>query len=112
MTGETAPEAVLDALRERYPHSAAVLTLGGDGAVYDDGLARCRHGVYDVPVVDTTGAGDTFTGYFLASRAAGKDPREALRLASVASSLAVSRKGAGPSIPSAEEVEKARLTLR
>ena len=112
LTGETAPEAVLDALRERYPHSAAVLTLGGDGAVYDDGLARCRHGVYDVPVVDTTGAGDTFTGYFLASRAAGKDPREALRLASVASSLAVSRKGAGPSIPSAEEVEKARLTLR
>lgn len=112
MTGESEPEEILKVFRARYPQSVVVLTLGKDGVVYDDGTIRCSHGIYEVPVVDTTGAGDTFTGYFLASHLAGKTPQEALRLASVASSLVVSRKGAAPSIPLREEVETANLKLR
>lgn len=109
LTGKTEAQDILDAFRSRYPGSVVVLTLGKDGVVYDDGVTRCSHGIYDVPVVDTTGAGDTFTGYFLACRVAGERPEEALRLASVASSIVVSRKGAGPSIPPMEEVRTSQL---
>ena len=54
--------------------------------------------------VDTTAAGDTFTGYFMASVIAGKDEQECLKIASYASSIAVSRNGASQSIPYASEV--------
>lgn len=109
LTGETDPEKILAAFRQKYPRSVVVLTLGKHGAVYDDGTTRCGHGIYDVPVVDTTAAGDTFTGYFLTCITSGKSPEEALRIASVASSLAVSAKGAAPSIPAMETVLKAEL---
>ena len=105
MTGEHEPDAILAALAARLPKTAVVLTLGGAGAVYQDADGRCAHGVYDVPVVDTTAAGDTFTGFFLAAAARGEGPREALSVASKASSIAVSRKGATASIPTLTEVE-------
>lgn len=109
MTEETEPGAILDCMRRRYTHSQIVLTLGKDGVVYDDGHNRYHHGIYRVPVVDTTAAGDTFTGYFLAGAIAGLNPDEILRKASVASSLAISREGAAPSIPDMREVLEARL---
>ena len=55
--------------------------------------------------VDTTAAGDTFTGYFIAGLSKGLDVPKILRYASAASAIAVSRKGAASSIPSFEEVE-------
>ena len=61
---------------------------------------------YKVQAVDTTAAGDTFTGYFLAQRMNGADVKQALAMASAASALAVSRKGAAPSIPEREEAER------
>ncbi|MGD9559518.1 MAG: ribokinase [Oscillospiraceae bacterium] len=110
LTGAGQPEAMLDRLRSQYPHSQFVLTLGRQGVVYDDGKARHRHGIYDVPVVDTTAAGDTFTGYFLAGVLRALPPDEVLRQASVASSLAITRAGAAPSIPQLAEVLAAQLT--
>ena len=109
LTGEEAPEDILREFRRRYPNAVVVLTLGKSGAVYDDGHTRCRHGIYKVPVVDTTAAGDTFTGFFLTAVTSGQEPEEALRIASVASSLAVSRQGAAPSIPTMQEVLQADL---
>ena len=64
-----------------------------------------------MPVGDATAAGDTFTGFFLAAALGGETVAEALRLASAASSLAVSKKGASSSIPTIEEVRAARLPL-
>ena len=50
-------------------------------------------------------AGDTYTGYFIASLLAQKTPEEAMERASRASAICVTRKGAAPSIPTPEEVE-------
>lgn len=62
--------------------------------------------IFKVKAVDTTAAGDTFTGYFIAATIEGRSIQEALRMAAKASSIAVSRPGATPSIPEAEEVKK------
>lgn len=70
-----------------------------------DGKQKVCQEIYKVDVVDTTAAGDTFTGFFLASVIAGKSMQDALRLAAKASSIAVSRAGAAPSIPAMEEVK-------
>ncbi|MDR1379275.1 MAG: ribokinase [Synergistaceae bacterium] len=109
LSGKEKPEEILDEMRSRFPKASIVLTLGSDGALYKDANTTLRHGVYDVEVVDTTAAGDTFLGYFIASLAADKTIDEALRLASIASSLAVSRKGASSSIPILDEVLSAGL---
>ena len=90
---------VLQEMCERFPNASVVLTAGSKGVYYGAGGRRCFHGVYDVPVVDTTAAGDTFCGYFIACIARGADVQQALRYASCASNLAVSKKGAANSIP-------------
>ena len=55
-------------------------------------------------VIDTTAAGDTFTGYFIAGFANGKETTEILEEAAKAAAIAVSRKGAAPSIPMMKEI--------
>lgn len=59
-----------------------------------------------VPVVDTTGAGDTFVGWLAAQRLAGRALGDALALANAAAALAVGAEGAAPSIPRAADVER------
>lgn len=106
LTGEKVPQAIADALLQKYPQAKIVLTLGEQGVIYRDATQTCAHQAYPVPVVDTTAAGDTFTGYFLCMAAAGEPIPQALKLASIASSIAVSRKGAAVSIPALEEVRQ------
>ena len=105
ITGKTKPEEILAQMQDRFPHARTVLTIGSEGAIYQDGARIYRHGTYPVPVVDTTGAGDTFTGYFLAAYAEKQAPEQALELASKAASIAVSRRGAESSIPLRREVD-------
>ncbi len=104
VTGETEPDEICKTMKERYPDGTVVLTLGSDGVVYFDGKKRLSHGIYPVKAVDTTAAGDTFTGFFLATLAAGESPEVALQRASKASAIAVTRPGASDSIPTLEEV--------
>ena len=103
-------EDILNTLRRRWPRCRLLLTLGSHGCVYDNGQRRLRQGIYQVGTVDTTAAGDTFTGYFVACMAAGRPEEECLDLASRAAAIAVSRPGAAPSIPTMDEVQ--RCTLR
>lgn len=109
VTGEKETEKILEKLKERYPDTKVVLTLGGDGSVYQHGDEQYRQGIYKVKAVDTTAAGDTFTGYFIASVIEGMPVEAGLDLAARASAIAVSREGATASIPPREEVEKARF---
>lgn len=104
LSGESDPARIPAALRARYPRARVVLTLGGAGSVYEDGRQTLRQAIFPVRAVDTTAAGDTFTGYFLAWLAEGRPVADALRAASAAAALAVSRPGAAPSIPARQEV--------
>lgn len=106
ITGKEAAEDIIAALGKAYPEMKVVLTLGKHGATYAYKGERASHGIFDTPVVDTTAAGDTFTGYFFAEIMSGNTPAEALKIASAASAIAVSRKGAAPSIPTRDEVFK------
>ena len=103
-TGCMQADDIMASLTERFPGAKFVLTLGENGSVYFDGKEKVSQEIFEVEVVDTTAAGDTFTGYFLASVIAGKSMQDALKLAAKASSIAVSRPGAAPSIPSVDEV--------
>ena len=100
---EDAEEILLE-LRIKYPESVFVLTLGDKGSYYADASVMFYQEIFRTDVIDTTGAGDTFTGYFLAGIARGTSPQEAMKYASLASSLSVSRHGASPSIPDHSEV--------
>lgn len=103
LSGESAPEKILDTLRRRFPRAAIVLTLGHDGAMYADKTERFSVPARRVTAVDTTAAGDTFTGYFLAMLLRGGTPKDAMEIAATAAAIAVTRPGAVPSIPWLEE---------
>ena len=104
LTGKHEPEEIVTELLTRYPNSAVILTLGEKGVLYGNGDTRISRAVYNVMPVDTTGAGDTFTGYFLAGVTRGQDVREALKYATAASALAISSSGAAEAIPRFEAV--------
>ena len=104
VTGCREPDAMLDALLNRCPDCRVVLTLGAQGSMYADRTRRCFQPAFPVQAVDTTAAGDTFTGYFFQGVLGGGTVEEALRVAARASSIAVTRPGAGGSIPAMAEV--------
>jgi len=112
ISGKADPTEICKELVARNPKCKVMLTLGSDGCVYYDGETTASHGIYKVDVVDTTAAGDTFAGYFLACVAEGLSIERILELASKASGIAVSRAGASDSIPTRDEVEKAEMQLR
>lgn len=96
--------ALLNQLKERFPHAEIVLTLGEKGSVYAGAEGIAEQKAYQVATVDTTAAGDTFLGYYMAGRLQGESVKEALDMAARASAIAVSKKGAAPSIPKRDEV--------
>lgn len=104
---EQTPALSLQRIRALYPAIAVVMTLGGEGCVYADAKQSFAHPAYRVPVVDTTAAGDTFIGYFLSGIVRGESAKTAVKKASAASALAVSRKGAATSIPHVSELRAA-----
>lgn len=105
ITGKSETETVLEKLTSLYPDTEIVLTLGEEGSVYQYKDIQHYQPAYPVTAVDTTGAGDTFTGYFLAALMDDREIPACLDLAAKASSIAVTRKGAAPSIPCRHEVE-------
>jgi len=92
-------------LQKRYPECLIVLTLGSKGAMLlHDG--RCvQADAAQVDVIDSTGAGDTFVGYFLSGLIDELSPAQALERACAAGALAVTVAGATPGIPSRAAVD-------
>ena len=104
LTGKTTPEDVHKFMCEQFPQSVTVLTLGSKGAVYFDSNTIFQQPSVDVVAVDTTAAGDTFIGYFLAELIQNGNPEKALSLGCCAAAICVTQPGASDSIPLRKEL--------
>lgn len=84
----------------------AILTLGERGALFHDGTTSELVPAFPVPrVLDTTGAGDAFTGGFATALAEGRPPLEAVRFGCATASLSVTKLGTAPAMPSRAEID-------
>ncbi len=105
MTGSADPDGAWARLHAMYPRLSALITLGDKGSVCfaPDG-ARVWQDAFRVRAADTTGAGDTYTGYFIAGLTEGLPLQKCMALASRAAAVSVTRPGAASSIPRREEL--------
>ena len=115
LSGSDDPEEAWRVLHEAYPHLSVLITLGSAGSVanrVESGeVETARQEAFRVRAVDTTAAGDIFTGFFIGALLEGKALSECMRRASMAAALGVTRPGAAGSIPSRDEVEAALKML-
>jgi len=111
ITGSDDPDTVWKILHEKYPNLSVLITLGKKGSVAfartADGVEKVRQAAVNVKAVDTTAAGDTFTGYFIAGRMAEKPLKTCMEEAATASAISVTRPGAADSIPWRKELGQA-----
>ena len=89
----------------RYPETILLLTLGSRGSVCLDHGKLCFMPAFFVTARDTTGAGDTWLGYFADGCSRGLSLEEAMKRASAAAALSVQKEGAASSIPGKQEVD-------
>ncbi|MBR2823464.1 MAG: ribokinase [Clostridia bacterium] len=112
LTGCKDPAAAWQMIHVRWPKLSLLITLGSAGCmawlVTENGVLSAAQPAFPVKAVDTTAAGDTFTGYFITCLMEGMQLQESLRLAARASAFAVTRAGAAESIPTRGEVEQER----
>ena len=99
-------EEIIKKISSTYPQTNIILTLGHNGVYCYEHQSKVTTYQASIPtsVVDTTSAGDTFTGYFVGMLSSEKTIAEALKVASFAASISVSREGASTSIPNINEV--------
>lgn len=102
--GESDVDKLAKKMVNTYPDAQFVLTLGENGSVYISGDTVEKAEAVPTIAVDTTAAGDTFTGFFLTGLFSGKSPKDSLQLASKAAAISVSRNGAAETIPHMSEI--------
>lgn len=108
LTGCSEPENMVCAIHRNYPNANLVLTLGCAGSIFVGKNGRVwTSGIYSTTAVDTTAAGDTYTGFFLSEAVKTGNIEAALKTAAIASGISVSRPGASQSIPCIREVREA-----
>ena len=82
----------------------AVLTLGKRGSYFYDGKREIIFPCLPLKAVDTTGAGDAFSGGFATAISEGMDDETALKFATCTSNISVTRKGSSPAMPHRDEI--------
>ena len=100
LSNEKIPDKILKVLNNNFKNTEIILTLGEKGSLYSykDELIKIR--AHDVKTVDTTGAGDTFIGYYVAGFASKMNKKDNLKRASEAAALTTIKLGGAESIPS------------
>ncbi len=108
-SGEEEPKRICEYFGKRSSTLKLIVTLGEKGSIYHDCATKetLYQPAFSVSVKDTTAAGDTFVGYFVSSFAENESIENALKKATAAAALAISKEGASASIPVATEVEEA-----
>lgn len=105
LTGVADCDGQCAAFRRAYPRASCLLTLGSRGAVFIARDTRIEVLAHKVRAVDSTAAGDTFIGYFLAEWLRHGEPEAAMEYAAKAAALCVTRPGAAVSIPLRADVD-------
>ena len=109
ITGDKDPERIWERLHGQYGRLSLLITLGKQGSVafQVDGstVQTHREKAVSVQAVDTTAAGDTYTGYFIAGLVEGMPLHMCMNLASRAAAVSVTRPGAAESIPWRKELD-------
>ena len=109
ISGSADPDAAFSWIHARYPGLSVLITLGSAGSLVfrtdGDRVERVSQDAFKVKAVDTTAAGDTFTGYFISGLTENIPLQDCMRRASRASSISVTRLGAADSIPRLEELD-------
>ena len=104
LTTKTVPDEIIATLSSRFSDTNILLTLGAAGSIYAGKGDSVFQPAMKVEAVDTTAAGDTYVGFFLAGYSAGNSVEECLALATSAAALCVMRAGAATSIPTLDEL--------
>ena len=99
ITGQKSPERILETAVTRFPAMSIILTLGSQGVHFADRSQKLYIPAEQVTPVDTTGAGDTFIGYFITEIVTGSSVKKAMRTANRAAASCVTKPGAATSIP-------------
>lgn len=104
VTGKEITEEITAEFEKLFPNAAVILTLGKKGSIFKSEKDMLFQPSYCGTVKDTTGAGDTYTGFFIANYINGVSPQECMRIAAMASTVQISRDGAAIAIPKKQEV--------
>ena len=109
LSGCREPEKAWEVIHRKYPLLSVLITLGAAGsaawAVRDGAIEVFRQEAFPVQAVDTTAAGDTFTGYFISGLMSGLPLKGCMRQAAKAAAIAVTKPGAAESIPTKDQVD-------
>lgn len=97
-------DEILDYIVDKFSGIEVIMTLGKDGGYYKSKEHLYKFDPYKVEAVDSTGAGDTFCGFYIASIANDYTIQESLKIASIAGALACKEVGASNSIPDLKEI--------
>ena len=104
VTGKEITEEITAEFEKLFPNAAVILTLGKKGSIFKSEKDMLFQPSYCGTVKDTTGAGDTYTGFFIANYIKGVSPQECMRIAAMASTVQISSDGAAIAIPTKQEV--------
>ena len=104
LTTKTEPDDIIAKLLSWFASTNILLTLGAAGSIYAGKGDSVFQPAMQVKAKDTTAAGDTYVGFFLAGYSAGNSVEECLSLATSAAAVCVTRPGAATSIPSLDEL--------
>lgn len=102
-------ESALRAFAKTFP-GIVVLKMGEKGAIATDGFEYCTSDVFEVPVVDTLGAGDSFAAGFVTAWMRSERIEQALNVANAVAALTITKTGSQNGQPTLDEA--ARLLRR
>ena len=99
LSKEKKPDGILKVLNSKFNNTEIILTLGEKGSLYSFKNELLKIKAHKLDTVDTTGAGDTFIGYYVAGIASKKSKKDNLNRASKAAAIATTKLGGAESIP-------------